>query len=456
MATRLYETLELPRDASPDEIRRAYKKRALKTHPDRAPPERKLIAEEEFRKVNAAYEVLIDEEKRRIYDRHGIYPPPEPPVEDIYANPRAREYANGMHFAPPPMSTRPSFERQSRRHAPRPVDPFSQMFNESPFPPTAPPGSGPFGMHHPSFAFSDPFKLFDNVFASAYPPQHFLPFPMSIHPSPGMPFAGGPGFIVFPEEAQGHPKGVWMEETHTTRIVNGHEERIWTRVDSQGNVRRTYDSDGRHWETFNDQIVQHFEPIQDSHKHPIDYPPPPPSQARSRKSSVSKKSRYPSPGRGYTYASVPPQPPPPPPPQPHYHTRTTSHHIPKSRRPRRHQRMNSFSNSQEDLASPMSDTDTVRPYSYEFAPLDAPYREHYQPAPPRDHYPKKRYEDARLPTPPREPDAPRRRAARHDASPTMVFVDRERGSPAFFPPNPGKATVKSKLAIDEHDSYTLG
>ncbi|KAG8737311.1 hypothetical protein FRC12_017198, partial [Ceratobasidium sp. 428] len=298
MATRLYETLELPRDASADEIRRAYKKRALKTHPDRAPPERKLIAEEEFRKVNAAYEVLIDEEKRRIYDIHGIYPPPEAPVEDIYANPHAREYANGMHFPPPPMSTRPSFERQSRRHAPRPVDPFAQMFNEPPFPAGPPPGSGPFGMHHPAFAFSDPFKLFNNVFSSALPPQHFLPFPMTIHPSPGMPFAGGPGFIVFPEEAQGHPKGLWMEETHTTRIVNGHEERIWTRVDSEGNVRRTYDANGKHWETFNDQILQPYEPIYDTHKHPIDYPPaPPPSQARSRKSSGSKKSRYGSPGR---------------------------------------------------------------------------------------------------------------------------------------------------------------
>ncbi|KAG9104235.1 hypothetical protein FRC06_004219 [Ceratobasidium sp. 370] len=452
MATRLYETLELPRDATPDEIRRAYKKRALKTHPDRAPPERKLIAEEEFRKVNAAYEVLIDEEKRRIYDRHGVYPPPEPPVEDMYTNPHAREYANTMHFSPPPMPTRPSFERQSRRNAPRPADPFVQMYNEPPFPPTAPPGSGPFGMHHPSFAFTDPFKLFENVFAAAFPPQHFLPFPMSIHPSPMMPFAGGPGFIVFPEEAQGHSRSVWTEETHTTRIVNGHEERIWTRVDSEGNVRRTYDVDGRHWETFNDQIVQPYETIYDTHKHPIEYTPaPPPSQARSRKSSSSKKSRYPSPGRGYTYASAVPQPPPPP---PHHHTRTTSQHVPKSRR-RHHHRMNSFSSSQEDLGSPMSDTETVRPYSYEFA--RTPHYERYQPASSRDQHPKKRYEDARLPTPPRDSDSPRRRVMRPDGSYTMVFGDRDRDrGPAFIPPNPGKVLVKSKLTIDEHDSHTLG
>jgi DnaJ family protein B protein 6 len=68
-------------------VRRAYKKRALKTHPDRAPPERKQIADDEFRKVNAAYEVLIDEEKRSLYDRHGahitqISPSPAADVDD--------------------------------------------------------------------------------------------------------------------------------------------------------------------------------------------------------------------------------------------------------------------------------------------------------------------------------------------------------------------------------------
>ncbi|QRV88681.1 DnaJ domain protein [Ceratobasidium sp. AG-Ba] len=399
MATRLYETLDLPRDATVDEIRRAYKKKALKTHPDRAPPERKLAAEEEFRKVNAAYEVLVDEDKRRLYDRHGIYPPPEPQVEDIYANPHARD-----------------FERQSRRNAPRPADPFVHMFNESPFPPAAPPGSGPFGMHHPHFSFTDPFKVFDHVFAATqipFPPQHFLPFPMSIHPSPAMPFAGGPGFIVFPEDTPGHGKPVWTEETHTTRIVNGHEERIWTRIDRE------------------DQIVRPYETIYEAHKQPIDYPPVPPSQARSRKSSVGKKSRYPSPGRGYAYVSAAPQPPPPP--QPHHHTRTTSHHVPKPRR-RHHRRMTSFSNSQEDLGSSISDVETARPYSYEFAHQEPPYYEHYQPASSRDSHPKKRYDDARLPTPPRDPEMARRRAGR-DASYAMPYAERER-EPAFVPPNP--------------------
>ncbi|QRW16935.1 DnaJ domain protein [Rhizoctonia solani] len=102
MASHLYETLNLGMNATPDEIRKAYKKLALKTHPDRAPPERKLEAEEEFRKVNAAYEVLIDEEKRRIYDRNGVYPPPEPATENAYSNP----------YSPPPLD--PSLHQLSR------------------------------------------------------------------------------------------------------------------------------------------------------------------------------------------------------------------------------------------------------------------------------------------------------------------------------------------------------
>jgi hypothetical protein len=111
--------------------------------------------------------------------------------------------------------------------------------------------------------------------------------------------------------------------------------------------------------------------------------------------------------------------------------------------------------SQEDLGSPMNETENIRPYSYEFAPRDPPRYEYYQPASSREQHTKKRYEDARLPTPPRDPDVTRRRAMRPDGSYTMVFGDREQ-EPAFIPSNPGKALIKPKLAIDEHASHTLG
>ena len=64
-----YETLGLERDASQDQIKSAYRKQALKYHPDRNPdnPE----AEERFKQLSEAYEVLSDDEKKAAYDRFG-------------------------------------------------------------------------------------------------------------------------------------------------------------------------------------------------------------------------------------------------------------------------------------------------------------------------------------------------------------------------------------------------
>jgi molecular chaperone DnaJ len=64
-----YEVLGLPKTASTDEIKKAYRKLAMKFHPDRNPGDK--TAEESFKEVGEAYAVLSDDKKRAQYDRFG-------------------------------------------------------------------------------------------------------------------------------------------------------------------------------------------------------------------------------------------------------------------------------------------------------------------------------------------------------------------------------------------------
>jgi len=79
-----YEVLGVPRSASEEDIKRAYRKLALKWHPDRAKPEGRKTASEKFKQVAEAYEVLSDPEKRKKYDRFG------------------ENWKQGQEFVPPP------------------------------------------------------------------------------------------------------------------------------------------------------------------------------------------------------------------------------------------------------------------------------------------------------------------------------------------------------------------
>lgn len=64
-----YETLGIARSASDDDIKKAYRKLAMKYHPDRNPDNKE--AEEKFKEVQKAYDILSDKEKRAAYDQYG-------------------------------------------------------------------------------------------------------------------------------------------------------------------------------------------------------------------------------------------------------------------------------------------------------------------------------------------------------------------------------------------------
>jgi DnaJ-class molecular chaperone len=113
MAETLYEVLGVPKDAKPDAIRGAYRKLARKHHPDVNPGDKK--AEERFKQIATAYEVLSDEKRRAAYDEFG-----EESLQGGFDADKAREYAKWQHV------------RQQQRGAPFREGPiefdFAEMF----------------------------------------------------------------------------------------------------------------------------------------------------------------------------------------------------------------------------------------------------------------------------------------------------------------------------------------
>ena len=64
-----YEVLTVERTVTIEEIKKSYRKLAVKYHPDKNPGDKQ--AEEQFKELGEAYEILSDPQKRALYDQHG-------------------------------------------------------------------------------------------------------------------------------------------------------------------------------------------------------------------------------------------------------------------------------------------------------------------------------------------------------------------------------------------------
>ncbi|CAN7993254.1 unnamed protein product [Ixodes hexagonus] len=204
MSDDYYRILEVPRNATAEDIRRAYRRLALRWHPDKN-PDNKEEADTRFKEISEAYEVLSDETKRRQYDLYGI---------------------NGLETDSQPCSGA-----------------GSPLFQESPY----------------NFTFRDPEELFREFFGSSDPFQEIL---RNVHPSgastpqrgPTMLAGGFPfgnilrsGFLFDLDDMLFGPsvpggmgrspgfQGVPTQQMTTIRYVNG--KRIETRTIIQDGVK---------------------------------------------------------------------------------------------------------------------------------------------------------------------------------------------------------------------------
>ena len=87
-----YEILGISRNAAVDDIKKAYRNLALKYHPDRVSADKKKEAEEKFKEMSEAYEVLIDPKKRSTYDQFG-----HAGIDSSFSRPGGFDFSQDFH-----------------------------------------------------------------------------------------------------------------------------------------------------------------------------------------------------------------------------------------------------------------------------------------------------------------------------------------------------------------------
>src|SRR5947199_10045782 len=90
-----YAMLGVKKTATADDIRKAFRKLARKYHPDVNPGDKK--AEEKFKEISEANDILSDEKKRKVYDQLGFY---SDQIDPAQAEAYARQQGGGFHGGP--------------------------------------------------------------------------------------------------------------------------------------------------------------------------------------------------------------------------------------------------------------------------------------------------------------------------------------------------------------------
>lgn len=229
-----YRALEVPRDATQDDIRRAYRRLALRWHPDKN-PDNKDDAEKRFKAIAEAYEVLSDETKRRQYDLYGPSGYDTSQQSDVGAGSCSTSSRHGGVFAAfrdPEELFREFFGT---------ADPFEELFR------TVRQSSASMQAHaKPSNPSSRPSGGAGSLQTAGYPSFHHRTFDTGRILRPGFLFdlddllfgacgsvPSGPSGLGFP--SQGGFAGVPTEQMSSVRYANG--KRCETRTIVQDGVK---------------------------------------------------------------------------------------------------------------------------------------------------------------------------------------------------------------------------